>query len=290
MCELKFKGAEKMTKKRKKVIILAIVIILLVVFILSPFFVFVRSMAVMGVYSSMNERESILADESIKLHIPGGLSTKEADWYPFTMTFNADYSYKNYIDDDDARLTILYNFPSYDYLKGCSNLYNTSSPYYNSFYGAYLVKDESNEALANHELDEETAASIARFDFFNLVLGDFGLKKDDEVFEFSITEREDGVSYVGYDDWTKITADILVNGSKHNKRENVQSYLQYGAPNFGEVSNEFEPVSMNGIVYGRYFPEWETGVYFYVMGKSEEICTSCDDEILSKSTLEGQHK
>ena len=40
-------------------------------------------------------------------------------------------------------LAKLYNFPAFDlrWGKGCSRLYDPTSPYYNAFYGAYLVTD-----------------------------------------------------------------------------------------------------------------------------------------------------
>lgn len=62
------------------------------------------------------------------------------------MTFTADAAYAAYTGQPDARLTILYNFPAFDLSRGCSRLYDPNSPYYNGFYGAYLVRDGSNAA------------------------------------------------------------------------------------------------------------------------------------------------
>ena len=117
------------------------------------------------------------------------------------------------------------------------------------------------------------------------MLGDFGLAPEDRVFDFTVTERTQDVTYAGYGGWTRIRADILVNGSAHNRRDHVTSYLQYGAPNFGPVAEEFAPVEMEGLIYARYFPEWDVGVYFYVMGADEGVCRACDEQILSKSVL-----
>ncbi len=116
-------------------------IALLLLFCLSPAANVFYSMAVMGVYSKMNEAESLLASEEIDLSIPGGLSTLRSDWYPFVMTFEANSGFRRFTGDSSLSLTILYNFPAFSLTKGCSRLYDTSSPYYNSFYGAYLVKD-----------------------------------------------------------------------------------------------------------------------------------------------------
>lgn len=278
-----------MSRLRRRLLSLALVCGCVIAFLLSPLFPFVRSLAVMRVYSGMHQRQSLLAEEGIRLHIPGGLATPEADWYPFVMTFTADAAYAAYTGQPDARLTILYNFPAFDLTRGCSRLYDPNSPYYNGFYGAYLVRDGSNAALAGGDPHEDAAAQIAAFDFFTLVLGDFGLTPEERVFDFTVTERASGVTYAGYEGWTKFQAEFTVNGSAHNAREGgVLSYLQYGAPGFGPVAEEFTPVEMHGIVCARYFPEWDAGVYFYVMGTSAELCRACDQEILSKSTLEAK--
>ena len=90
---------------------------------------------------------------------------------------------------------------------------------------------------------------------------------------------------MGYDGWSRVEADLTVNGAAHRDQGFVQSYLQYGAPAF-PVSEEFEPVSMKGLVYGRYFEEWNTSIFFYVLATTEELTQKCDEEILSRSVLE----
>lgn len=283
-------------KKRKILILLLSLILILSVLVLSPLFPFLRSLAVMGVYSKAHESRSLMAEEGIDLHIPGGLSTPAADWYPFVMTFVADEGYAAWSGDPEARLTILYNFPAFDYRRGCSRLFDTASPYYNSFYGAYLLRGAGNDGLKEGRLDEALAADIARFDFFHLVLGDFGLKREDQIFDFAVRDRQEGIRYAGYDGWTRLAVDIRVNGSSHPRRKGTMSYLQYGAPNFDTAAEgggayagdgrgeEFAPVDISGLVYGRYFPEWDLGLYFYVMGE-EAVCLACDEEILSRSRL-----
>ena len=275
-------------KKRKKRVVIGLAMLLGVgAFLLSPLFSFVRSLAVMGIYSAMHESKSLMAQEDIQLRIPGGWETAKADWYPFVMTYVADADYARYIGEPDAKLTILYNFPAFAYGKGCSRLFDRDSVYYNGFYGAYFLRDDSNEALARGELDEEVVANVAKFDFFHLVLGDFGLKSEDRIFDFTIDERIENVPYIGYEGWTKVQAAITVNGSAHPARKGTTSYLQYGAPNFGVVDDAFAPITISGTIYGRYFPEWDAGVYFYVMGDAD-VCRDCDEAILSKSILKAK--
>jgi hypothetical protein len=148
------------------------------------------------------------------------------------------------------------------------------------------VRDSSNEALAKGEIPADQAARIARFDFFRLVLGDFGLSTSQEVFDFQVTEVQEDVSFLGYEGWVRLTADMTVNGSIHEKGAFVRSYLQYGAPGFPLEGEAFAPVDRKGLIYARYFPEWDAGVYFYVMG-GEEIYSSCD-KLLQESTLSNE--
>ena len=120
------------------------ILLLLASFVLSPFSKYILSLSVMSVYSGMHERQSIMHEKGIELAIPGGSATKETDWYPFVMTFNpTEASFCRFTGETNRKLTILYNFPAFDlrWGKGCSRLYDPTSPYYNAFYGAYLVTD-----------------------------------------------------------------------------------------------------------------------------------------------------
>lgn len=266
-------------KWRGRMIKLGVVLGLVVIFVLTPLFPFLRSLVVMGLYSPYNKQKSLLSDAGIELKVPGGLTTGAPDWYPFPMVFDADAAYAAYTGRPDARLTILYSFPAYDLTRGCSYLFDPVSDYYNAFYGAYVVRDGT-------EPTEQAVADIARFDFFSLVLEDFGLTADQEVFDFTVTDRRTGVDYAGSAGWTRYAAEFTVNGAAHNIQKGVRSYLQYGEPNFGHVEAPFAPVEMHGLVYGKYFPDQDVGVYFYVMAPGEDVCLACDAHILSKSTLE----
>ena len=55
------------------------ILALLLLFCLSPFSHVFYSMAVMGIYSKMNEKTSLLASENLSLSVPGGLSTLRSD-------------------------------------------------------------------------------------------------------------------------------------------------------------------------------------------------------------------
>lgn len=271
-------------KKKQRLLILACVLVLLTAFVLSPVFPYARSLAVMSLYSPYCAKNSIM-EENFELSIPSG-----DGWYPFVMTYEADEAFSTHIGLPDTKLTILYNFPAFSLKNGCSKLFDESSPYYSSFYGAYLVRRADIAPFGfspdMRDVDEKAVSDIAKFDFVTLVLGDFGLTADKQVFESTPNSEQRGVSFLGYDDWTRISSSQKVNGLNHKKRGFVSSYLQYGSPNF-PVSSDFAPVEMKSIVYAKYFSEWDTSVFFYVMSPSEEVCESCVQTILSQSTLKG---
>ena len=286
-----------MSTKKK---VLVAFVAALIIFIISPLSRYVLSLGVMSVYSSIHERESIMADKGITLEIPGGDETPEADWYPFVMTFSPGESFGRAAGDNSLELTILYNFGAFDLSKGCSRIYDRQSEYYNSFYGAYLVtrRDDGGEASGESKaapfgfdseghMDPEQTAIVPEFDFQHLVLGNFGIKTSEQVFEWTIDKTDEDVSYLGRDGWSRADASLLVNGASHTKKEFRQSYLQYGAPKYEVSANgEFKPVAMRGRVYGRYFEEWDTSVFFYILTPEKETLEKCDRDILSKSRLE----
>lgn len=296
----------------------------LILFLWSPLSNYPVSLAVMKVYSGIHERESIMAEKGIQLNISGGSVTEERDWYPFVMTFNDSDGFRRFLrqtaqngqiaqaDYSDLELTILYNFPVFDVLRGCSRLYDISSPYYNGFYGAYLVSGQVTEGdgsrhpwgfTGDGELDTASTALVPRFDFQNLVLGDMGIDRSRMVFQWELTDTAENVEYAGRCGWTRADAALTVNGVCHKKEEYHLSYLQYGPPGkypvlekYSEAGkypasekraerSDFAPVDMKGRVYGKYFPEWDTSVFFYVLAADEDVLERCDDGILSQSLL-----
>lgn len=273
-------------KKKKHLLITVCTAALLIVFFISPLYPYLRSLAVMSVYSHECAKESIMEKENFDLQIPSG-----ENWYPFVMTFTADNSFSAYTKIPDTKLTILYNFPAFSLKKGCSRLFDEASPYYSSFYGAYLVRRTDGEPFGfsreTYKLDENALSSVAEFDFFSLVLGDFGLMENERIFDYEVTSREEGLAFAGYDGWTLLSSDITVNGANHEKNGFVTSYLQYGSPSF-PVSSDFAPVKMKSIVCAKYFEEWNTSVFFYVMSPSEAVCKECVQTILSRSTLKSE--
>ena len=267
------------------------ILALLLLFCLSPIANVFYSMAVMGVYSAMNERTSLLATEEIDLTIPGGLTTTRSDWYPFVMTFEANNGFRRFTGDSTLDLTILYNFPAFSPVKGCSKLYDETSPYYNSFYGAYLVKDNdggtygfTKQADSTLFPDAKAVAEVPKYDFWNLVLAEFGLTHNNAVFDWNITDISEPLSYAGEDGFYRMDATLTVNGAAHEYKGFTQSYLQYGTPNY-PTEEPLAPVTMYGRLYGKYLEEKQVSLFFYIVASDKAVLEACDKEILSKSTL-----
>ena len=220
---------KKMSRKKKLIIAAALALVLFLLSLMLPYAV---SLGVMSAYSGMHRRESIMAEKGIQLEIPGGNATAEKDWYPFVMVFNPGESFGRAAGDSELRLTVLYNFGAFDLRRGCSSIYNVDSEYYSSFYGAYLVtgcdntKDRSVEkgkapfgfsddgAMNVHEV-----AMVPKYDFQHLVLGDFGIGTSEEVFQWDAETAAEDVSYLGYDGWSRVDANLLINGAAHIKRD-----------------------------------------------------------------------
>ncbi len=264
---------------------------LLLLFCLSPLSNVFFSMAVMSVYSKMNETTSLLKTEEIELSVPGGLSTLRSDWYPFVMTFEANSGFRRFTGDSSLNLTILYNFPAFSPSKGCSRLYDTTSPYYNSFYGAYLVKDADGGTYGFTQQSDGTlypdAASVAevpKYDFWQLVLSEFGLTRANAVFDWNITEISEPLSYAGEDGFYRMDATLTVNGSSHEYNGFTQSYLQYGTPNF-PVTDALAPVPMYGRLYGKYLEDKQVSLFFYIVAADTTVLEECDKKILSESSI-----
>lgn len=271
-----------MEKKKRHRLILFGSLAALAAFVISPLYPCLRSLAVMSVYSPMNGKKSLLESEGFALEIP-----HDKNWTPLVMNFVADDAFSA-AAQLPAALTILYNFPAFSLQKGCSRLYDETSPYYGSFYGAYLVRQNDGRPFGFSDrtgaLDEKAAACVARFDYLSLVLGNFGLPEADRFFNCTVRSKEAGLSFAGYGGWTRVCSDIETRGVNHEKKGFVPAYLQYGPPNF-PVSADFAPITMKSIVYARYFEDWNVSVFFYVMSPSEAVCEACVSSLLSHSIL-----
>lgn len=262
--------------RRKWRVLLALLAV--VVLLCTPPFATLRSMGIMSAYSAYCERNSIEKQQGFSLEIPGGMITGERDWYPLMLFFDASSEFSRRTETE-TQLNIYYTFGAYDIWKGCSQLYDPQSPYYTSFYGAYVVQGEEYRTL-----DLEKVVQVMEFDLFELVLDDFGLDSDNEVFEWTVTRQQKLPEYIGVSDWLQIDADVTVNGAAHIQDGFRLSYLQYGAPGAYE-GEAFAPVALQGRMIGRYFEEWDCCIFFYILAADENVLEACDRRILSRTTF-----
>lgn len=242
-------------------------------------------------YSKIHEKESLLNQHDITLKIPGGLSTKSTDWYPFVMTFNDDVGFSRYFGKDTS-LTILYNFGHFELKDGSSSYYNPNSKYFSSFYGGYLVKN--NEASdppfgfhSDGSINIEEISLVPKYDQEVLVLSSLGCPSSKIKFDVSIDEIQYGVNYVNHEGWTKVDSTIITNSPVHSFKQNQMSYIQYGKPIERYYSDEDFPITtLRGRTYVKYLKEHNMSLFLYVLAPTTDTIEECDKHILSKTKLD----
>lgn len=280
-----------MRNRKRWVAVLGLTLIislaLLAIFLKAPIYYQARSYLVMSVYSNYKKMNSLLNEQKIRLDIPGGLSTKDKDWYPFVMVFNADEDFSRYVGRD-LKLTILYNFGSFNW-KASSTFYSEDSRYFNSFYGAYVVKEEDSNKkygfTADGSLDIDEIFKLAEYDYKYLVIKSLGCSDDKLSMEILSYDIVPDVSYAGYHGWTRIDSLLLLNSPVHKYKGERRAYIQYGNPHQQEKGEEFKLMTSQGRIYLRYFPEFQATVFLYILSPELTTIETCDEQILSKTTI-----
>jgi len=263
-----------------------IVLATLIAFIMSPYFQYVKSLAVMSVYSASEYNNSVMKNNDIDIRIPGGLSTLEKDWYPFVMTFNPTASSFSQRVGRDVEISIMYNFGAFEYLKGASSYYDADSPYYNSFYGAYVIHDENQAFGFNSDgtLNEAELSIVPNYDMRILVLKSIGCPSP--TFDYTVDDITYNNSYLDTVGWTIMTSTIETQSPIHAVKKDYQAYIQYGKPSPADYDGlDFPMMTLYGRVYAKYFEDEQVTVCFYIIGSDLEAMDRCDSEILQKSQL-----
>lgn len=269
-------------------LLLIIVLALSVLFLKAPLYYKARSYAVMYVYSKYEAKNSLLQKQNISLTIPGGSSTEQKDWYPFVMIFNDDQGFSRYMGRELA-LTILYNFGAFNGNRSSSDFFLEESPYYNSFYGGYIVRNESGDKkygfTEGGELEISEVLAVPEYDFKYLVLESLGCPKDKLTMEIRSFDTSKDVKYAGYNGWSQIDALLLTNSPDHNYKGERRAYIQYGNPHKKEGREEFKVMTSHGRIYVRYFEEFASTVFLYIISPNILTLEKCDEDILSKSII-----
>lgn len=241
-----------------------------------------KSLFIMYFYNIYNVEQSIMERKNFDIEIPGGLSTMEKDWYPFVMTFQ-DRGIASSIDEE-IDITILYNFGAFE--EGRSSFYNENSDYFSSFYGGYVIETMDKNRKYGYKGDKvfvEEIVKVATYDMEVLVLESIGCL-DGEVTFKSVGEPT-LIDYLSYDDWNVLDSIIYSKSTLHKVKSNHQAYIQYGKPPKEYSGNDFEPVTLAGRIYSRYFPEYEVTVLLYIIAPNFNIVDKTDQQILSKTKL-----
>lgn len=267
-------------------ILLIFILCILLIIIVTPIKYALKSYTVMYAYTKYEEKNSLIKQKNIKFKMPGGLSTSEKDWYPFILTFNDHLGFSRYMGEE-LSLTILYNFGAFEVGNGASSLYNPASPYYGAFYGGYIVEAEDENHIfgfKNNMPNLDEIASVPKYDLEYLVLNGFGC--EDVIIEYNTDNIKKNVDYIGYNNWTKIDATIKTNSPLHKYTTNYKSYIQYGKPPLKYYEGEnFPLVELKGRIYVRYFEEYQSTIFLYVIAPQQKIIEECDIELLSKTTI-----
>ena len=266
--------------KKKRWLIIFITFVLLIGAILA--FPFTRSLAVMSVYSVVEIQDSVLSAEDITLHLPGGLSTPEKDWYPLVITFNADY-FGAYVNRD-IDLTILYNFGAFDSTYGCSSFYIPSSDYHDAFYGAYIIKSNDSRIYGytdNGTLNIEEMAKVFEYDMNILVLKSLGCTAPKFSYNLTGTYK----TTIDNFDFDVVNAEIFTQSPLHSVTAFQSAYYQYGSPKQLIAQKDFKNLTVYGRIYASELPEKNITLCFYIIAPSKELIDACETNMIEKATI-----
>jgi len=275
-----------MKKTGKKVFLICVFLFLAAVVFLSAYFYYpLRSYIIMAAYSAYNDMESVMHEQGFSVLIPGGTFSREKDWYPFVNIYNCGDGFSSYMDKN-VDVTVLYNFGAFD-TPVSSSIYNPDSDGFAAFYGAYVVKTNDENDIpygfsADGEVNLKEIIALPEYDYRCLVLSAFGCR--DVVFEGTAPKMVAAETYAGYPGWTVFQSDIKTSSPAHSYAGDRLPYIQYGIPPEPDAP-DFYTIRMKGRMYVRYFPEYESTVVLYILGKSEKTIDACDQKILGATVI-----
>ncbi len=262
----------------------------MIIFTFTPFFQVVKSYTIMSVYSKKHEINSFIKDMGISIHMPGGLSTLKKDYYPFVMTYDTSDEFSEYLNMN-IDLIILYNFGAMEWLKGSSLMYNESSPYYSSFYGAYIAKNNGISrqfgTQDNGNINIKEIMEVTNFDLKTLVLRSIGNESPEIEYEVVNIENPyqriiDGISFDVYD------VDINMDGMNHVFVKDYTAYIQYGRPvNKEGLIESFKKINNFGRIYVYFDYNTKVSYFFYIIAPSSKIIEDTEENFILPADIIG---
>ena len=248
-----------------------------------------RVMAVVKVSRELNQYNSNI-QENIKIKIPTGLATKKKDWFPIMNVYYDENGFGNTINRE-VELTVLYNYGDFNSLFGTSLYYDSSSPYYGGYYGAYIIQEKTatNSFYGFDEMGNlilEEIERIPSYDQIHLALACIDCEPKKRIFKVEANEIEENIPYLGYEGWTRVDSSIYTNGPAHKKEKFQFGYLQYGNPLANKESNEdFKAEDFFGRMYIRAFEESHMTICLYIMAIDKKVLEDCDRELLANTII-----
>lgn len=229
------------------------------------------------VMTTLTEIEKYKLKSEIDVKIP----TDKLKWFPEMIWYDASYGY-NQSHHTDISLTILYSFGNFN--QGVSRIFDKSSAYYSSFYGAYIIQNKG----SGYPENLEQLAEIPTYDYENLILRDLGDPNYRGAFQYQVNTVQDNITYLDQEGWQKIDLDIQTHGLWHNKKETLNHYIQFGIPKQDPTGNDFEKVSLKGRLYYKEMDS-ENAIALYIITRDQDLLEATDRQLLSRTSLTLKH-
>lgn len=261
--------------KRTRKIVIGFAILALLLWRMGGYLI---TVPVMAAYSKYQES---VWESKLEVKMPGGLSTLEKDWYPIVMT---------YVDTGvgrvlglDTKMLVKYNYGAFRGNR--SEFYNADSNYFLSFYGCYIISTNDGEqslTKSDGTWDLEKLQKIPRYDMDVLILKSIGCEDPDTTYQ--ITSQVEGVDLCGYSGWTRFDAIVNTNSADHTKTAFHRGYFHFGFPP-GNGDVDFPRVEIRGRMYAKYFEEAQEYLFFYILGRDEQLLDETDKKIIEQTVI-----
>ncbi|MBF4693571.1 hypothetical protein [Fusibacter ferrireducens] len=238
------------------------ILMLLTTLMLVPY---TRARIIMGGLTTL---EKARAHSKFEFDIPTGMA-----WFSNMNWFDASEGF-NDVNHTDLSLTILYSYG--DFNQGTSSIFDRNSPYYSSFYGAYVIEDAS----FPQTLDE--LALVPTYDYEHLILKDLGDPEYKGAFSYEIQGTQKDVKYLDSEGWEKVDINIQTHGLWHQKDRFLNHYIQFGIPKADSGGTNFSVVDLKGRLYFKRVKPTYT-VVLYIIAANSKLLEETDESLLSKA-------
>lgn len=239
-------------KRRYRYVV--ILVLLIYCFVFTGLFVETRANLSLGIQEQSFSRPEILNSLSYDLSLP-----ILDGWNEKIRLYQTSL--------EDRKLDIYYNYGAYE--GGRSSFYDSSSPYYNSHYGLYVIEG----SYGDKGLDQ--FEKLIRKDQLDLVMASLGIKEEDKSLFYTIEKAEDSF----------IEARIRTNGPLHKKKENLLGYLQYGSPPRKYEGEDFPLVDMVGRIKHSYDESLDLTYIFFVISKDYDLLDTSFKTLVDKTEI-----